>query len=53
MWCHCFESLPRGSLRGSEATEAISQSLRHVVAGNNGEIAALPLVARNDEPRGR
>ncbi|CBE68317.1 protein of unknown function [Candidatus Methylomirabilis oxygeniifera] len=43
---------PCGSLRGSEVTEAISQSLGWVVAGKNSEIATLQLVACNDHAAG-
>ena len=58
---HCFESVTRGSLRGSGATEAISLYLGHMITGKNGEIATpacavhadrLPLVARDDAGEG-
>jgi carbonic anhydrase/acetyltransferase-like protein (isoleucine patch superfamily) len=42
-WGHC---------EGAVATAAISQLLRRAVVGKNGEIATLPLVARNDQVRG-
>lgn len=45
---HCVESPPWGSLRGSVATVAISLYLGRVITEKNGEIAALPLVTRND-----
>ena len=45
---HCSKVPPGGHCEGAAATVAISQYLGRVITEKNGEIAALPLVARND-----